>query len=199
MRRILFSIAFAVASAVASANLLAEEPSDSDLSSLMPLERFAVDGFGTGSIIFGAPIDVLVENLGLPDQIKVWKESAYWNVDREQIPVEWIYSGFSAMTHFFRDGLDRTGPYHIGRTVIAIVVNSPDVELVNGLRVGDPISRFSDVLGEPRVGRKGDVTSKYHYYNIRVIQPARLNVDISLVVDSNDQVIEIAWSPAPAH
>ena len=195
MRRILLSIAFAVA----SANLLAEEPFDSDLSSLMPLERFAVDGFGTGSKILGAPIDVLVENVGIPDQIKVWKENAHWNVDREQIPVEWIYSGFSVWTEFFRDGLDRTGPHHISRTIKEIVVNSPDVELVNGLRIGDPISRFSDVLGEPRIGRKGDVTSKYHYYNVQVGQPAIMYVDISLVVGGNDQVIEIGWSLAPAH
>jgi hypothetical protein len=199
MRCALLSAVFVLA----AVTLFAEELTEHDLTPLTPLERFAIDGLGAGSVVFGAPIDDFVESFGLPDRIEVRREGAYWNVDRETVPVEWVYSGFSAMTVFYRDGLDGSGPYRISRTVIGIVVSSSEVELREGLRIGKPISEFLDVLGEPRTGYKtppiGTQAYRVSYYDVQVVEPVRMLVDIILVVDSDGKVIEISWSPTPAH
>ncbi len=190
---------------------LAAEAVAPDLSELTPLQRFAVDGLGTGAILLGPAIDTVLAKLGLPERIEIRKEGARWDIDLEQTPVDWIYRGFIVTALFYRDGLIRNkdtgkyekGPYRDSRTVDSLRVTSPDVKLIFGLGVGSTVDDFAKVLGEPRPRRVTSISGMkmygYYYYDVPVRELVGRNVDIWLKVDSADRVTEIMWSRAAWH
>jgi len=76
-----------------------------------------------------------------------------------------------------------------------VAVSSPRYELVNGLRVGQPISMYTDMLGEP-TGRS-DHSVSYNVDNAIEVAPGATKVtpyQITMKVDQEGNVSKIEWT-----
>ena len=113
MRCILISLYFLSA----SVQLWAQEVVVPDFSALTPIQRFAVDGLETESVLLGPAIDNVIAKIGLPDRIEIRKDKTRSDIDLAMTPANWMYKGFTVTTLFYSDCLllnEETGKYGCG-------------------------------------------------------------------------------------
>jgi len=76
-----------------------------------------------------------------------------------------------------------------------VTISSPRYELANGLRIGQPISMYTDTLGEPT--SHSDSSASYDIDNAVEVAPSVIQVtpyQISMGVDREGNVSEIEWT-----
>jgi endonuclease YncB( thermonuclease family) len=168
-----------------------------------PLDQFALDGLDSGELLMGGSLDVVVAVFGLPDRIEVQKAEAFWDVDLEETPANWIYPGFIITTHYYRDGLPKKGvkhlvpgPYHESREVMGMQVNGRNVAVRFGLGVGAPREIVIQKLGQPDIGRYSPSGPLVYIARTRWVDR---KVRVTFNLDAQGRVSQITWSREPWH
>jgi hypothetical protein len=167
-----------------------------------PLNQFALDGLGTGELLMGGSMDVVLRVFGLPDRIEMRKADAFWDIDLEETPADWIYTGFMLTTHYYRDGLPKEGrlvpgPYYESKKVMGMRVHGRDVAVRFGLGLGAPKQIVIDKLGQPDIGRYSPSGPLVYIARTRKFMGRNIRVAFSL--DEQGKVTEITWSQEAWH
>lgn len=170
-----------------------------------PLNQFALDGLGSGDLLMGGSLDVALSVFGLPDRIEVRKADAFWDIDLEETPADWIYPGFTLITHYYRDAFHHRskeghlvpGPYYESKKVMAMRIQGRDVAVRFGLGLGTPKQMVIDKLGQPDIGRHSP--SGPLVYIARTKNAMGRNIRVTFTLDEQDRVAQIAWSQEAWH
>ena len=146
----LFPIALVIllSAAAPSYELPKDKRQQKPISSLTMLQQFALDGLETNSYLINQSPQLALDAFGLPNKILIHHDRAFWDIDQEQTPAEWVYEGFRITVPYLRDA-DTTsgewvpGSYRPGTFIDKVIVDSQIVPLRFGIRVGVAASPVS--------------------------------------------------------
>jgi hypothetical protein len=162
---------------------------------------FALDPFGVDAVTRHASIDNILEDFGLPIEIKIGKEvqlqfSRY-------VPVDYIYPGFrftfgfeSHWTQSSQNNEAEYEPFKVIETVREFEIISPDVKLRNGIHVGMKWNDVVEKLGKPYEDYSYYSSDSYTYrsntlyYDLTKFKDA---VTFKFEVDKKETVTKIVW------
>lgn len=164
---------------------------------ISPLIQFATNGLNLAKPLMGQPTKDALSTVGLPENIQIHKSASYWDIDIEETPAEWVYSGFSLITLYYRDGFTEegsnsfvTGPYYGGNTVKAIKVTDTNVKLKFGIHVGADKSIITEKLGQLDTRNN----SKTVTYVANVINQYEGDIRVTFKLNDHNIIEEILWS-----
>ena len=170
------------------------------------LHEFAQDGLNIGKPLMNKSTENVLDKFGLPDRILIRKKEAYWDIDIEQTPTDWVYSdlnssGLLISTFYYRDGLIKEGvshlvpgPYYESKTVSGITVNKNNTPIRYGLGVGAKKTAVLEKLGKPTEKKENAIT-----YVSNTHKDIRRDIIVSFTFDKNMVVKEIEWSLTSWH
>lgn len=171
-----------------------------DLQALSDIERFAIDGIDSGRALMNQNPQVVLDEFGLPSRIDVHHDRAFWDIDIEQTPAEWMYDGFSITAPYLRGADTSTGEwvprsYQPARFIDEIAVFDSAVPVRLGLNVGVPASMVLEKLG---IMSRAKPAVRIH----RTVKTDHLigrNVEITFSLDDTGHVTKIVWSRGSWH